>query len=108
MTNDKEMIELCAKALGFEGNWALHSFTTLQWFPDGTNTWNPLTDQADSDNMACDLEIDTSYAIDGVFCGNRYGDLDSDIRVDHDGTIEGRRRAVRQVRVAEEMGRAKL
>ena len=105
MTTDKE-IELCAKALGYEILEAPLPPGVLWVQIDGHHLiWNPRTDQADSDNMACDLEIETRFSPGAVVCWRGQ----TRKQALHDGTIEGRRAAVREARalVAAEMGRMK-
>ena len=69
--------------------------------------WNPLTDQADSDRMACDLEINTFWSDGFVTCSANDGVHAKSIP--HDNTLEGKCAALREVRlaVAVEIGRMK-
>lgn len=110
MTTDKE-IELCAKALGYEvlqvGSGVFLNCTGMLAAQNILTAppWRPRTDQADSDNMACDLEITTLWnPLNTVYCHS----TEASSYVEHDGTTEGRRAAAREarVRVAAEMGRA--
>lgn len=101
MTTNKD-IELCAKALGMR--YRIDSGVLVELFEDGHAEWSPRTVQLDSDNMACDLEIDTKFCPNAVVCWKHQ------IRKQalHDGTSEGRRAAAREARalVAAQMGRA--
>ena len=107
MTN-REKLELAAKACGQGITW---SDIYGKFFRNGAELgqpalWRPDTDQADSDCMACDLEIDIDFTFGCVkaesFCG-----IECNAMVAHDGTNEDRRRAVREARllVAAEIGR---
>ena len=106
MTTNKE-IELCAKALGYEILEAPLPPGVLWVQVKGHHLiWNPRASQADSDNMACDLKIDTLFAHENsVYCF--VGSIG--FMAHHDNTIEGRRAAVREARakVAAEMGKLK-
>jgi hypothetical protein len=98
-----EQLELAAKAMGLKGRAEDSVFVTELWFPNGTNIWNPLRDQADSDRMACKLRIETMFGAIDVYC--LHGPYEA--TVTHDNTDEDVFRAVREARmmVAVEIGR---
>lgn len=85
---ESEMLELAAKALGRISSPVFYKGIEIYW--------NPATSHEDSDKMACDLEIDLEFEFNSVGARHRAG---SAVWVDHDGTIEGRRAAVRKVRL---------
>lgn len=101
---EKEQLEYAAKALGLDYKVAPDG-TSVVLFEDDYAEWNPLHDQADSDSMACDLELDIEFEVGLVRTWKGAGKISE---VAHDNTIEGRLAAVRQARllVAVEIGRA--
>ena len=61
MNDDKELLELAAKAAGIEYRWpaAVDQYSKVACIP-----WNPLTDDGDALRLAVNL------GIDGLFCVN--------------------------------------
>jgi len=55
-TEQKEIIELCAKAMGYEGYWLDDKF-----YLNGPRMWNPFTSNADGSEMESQLEIDIEW-----------------------------------------------
>jgi hypothetical protein len=53
MNNDRELLELAAKAAGIEINW-------FKW-ERLTNQWNPLTDDGDAATLEATLFLDVSW-----------------------------------------------
>jgi len=111
--NTRERLELAAKAMSLsvkeDASGLLYTGSGETWFGD---EWNPAEDQGDSDRMACDLEISLVFIKNSVRAEiNRHNGeyLEESVRkwLDHDGTSEDRRRAVREARmaVAVEIGR---
>ena len=101
----RKQLEYAAKAIGLplhpggiENSWRRGAEGVL--LDDGSTVWNPLTSQADSDRMACDLEIAIRYYDDYVSANTRKVERIFTASVGHDNTIEGRRRAVREARMA--------
>ena len=125
----REQLEYAAKACGITGWRSKHGYWNVE-FPDGRkesacHDWtafdaatgyklpeptfanaltelgfDPANDQADSDRMACDLEIAIRYYDDYVSANTRKVERIFTASVGHDNTIEGRRRAVREARMA--------
>ena len=111
MTDTRKLIELAARSIGIVGvveevHKSLGDEKTIPvFFPDdgAADSWDPLNDQADSDRMACALEMYILWQETYVVA--RKDDVDE--LVSHDGTTEGKCAAVRQARlmVAAEIGR---
>lgn len=57
--NDKELLELAAKAAGIEGAWVAWPFPPGGWFRlnQGGATWNPLTDDGAALRLAVKLNM---------------------------------------------------
>jgi hypothetical protein len=105
--NQREQLELAAKAC--EIKHVMYPKATDEGiFTDYASWWNPLTDQADSDRMGCDLEICITFVFGRVAAAATYNRFTIGMDAYHDNTIEGRRAAVREARllVAVEIGRA--
>ena len=107
MTNERELLELVAKAMG--GRFELEN-----GFPHlNGNFWNPLASQDDSADLRNALEIDVVYfrSPPMVVCSAWSADDENHFEeaVSHNGTQEDRSRAVREARlmVAAENGRNK-
>jgi hypothetical protein len=120
--NTREQLEYAAKA--YWGD-AIDDVVSIEWseldnailYTDADNQdhngqdvaycWNPLTDQADSDRMACRLRISIEFDTDCVFAWTGIGQFISDSA--HNNTDEDVCRAVREARlaVAVEIGRMK-
>ena len=94
----REQLEYAAKAIGY-------SVQPGHVGPECWAGWNHRTDQADSDRMACDLEINTFWSDGFVTCSANDGVHAKSIP--HDNTLEGKCAAVREARlaVAVEIGR---
>ena len=64
---DKELLELAAKAAGYEARWFGDVFcrdTKLEPYP--WRGWNPLTDDGDALRLAVKLKIDVVFDFDRV------------------------------------------
>jgi hypothetical protein len=106
----REQLEYAAKAMGKELRIVLPNYSTApEYFSlDGITQWNPLTDQADSDRMACKLRIEVQFDGVEVFAAApRSADVFATVK--HNNTDEDVCRAVREARlaVAVEIGRMK-
>jgi len=75
--NDKELLELAAKAAGIECEWSNDDDDGM-WLmgersPDNSRYWNPLTDDGDALRLAVKLELNVCYdgldAINSGGCG---------------------------------------
>jgi hypothetical protein len=114
--NQREQLEWAAKACGYEYNHILGAIwvNAAEGIGGIWVHWNPLTDQGDSDRMACALDINTNLLPGRAYAVYYYKSelIECDAierRVDHDGTLEDKCRAVREARmaVAVEIGRSK-
>ena len=102
----REQLEYAAKAMGF---------TTAMLPPKGQERitdalhWNPLTDQADSDRMACKLRMDTRISKKYALAVAVFNGFLKQCSISHNNTDEDVCRAVREARlaVAVEIGRMK-
>jgi hypothetical protein len=97
----REQLELAAKALGLDYGWQ-HIFDDYEGSSSEKYDWNPLTDQADSDMMACKLRLDRQiitskfvYCIKLVLPGKNI-----EKGVIHNNADEDVCRAVREARLA--------
>ena len=108
MTN-KELIELAAKAVGFEGftteykNGYVEFGLTNHFKANGSNVWRPLTDDGDALRLAVKLtmDVDTTHP-DVVFASNQHS-LFTESK--NDDPLAATRRAI--VRAAAAIGEAK-
>jgi hypothetical protein len=101
----REQLEYAAKAMGLK---IVPTPGRQLWIEDGKRLtiWNPITDQAESDRMACKLRINTLLVSKGTaycFCDNIGAEGN------HNSADEDVYRAVREARmaVAVEIGRMK-
>lgn len=101
---DREKLEWAAKACRLKHT-AYPSAADEGIFTDAAKWWNPLTNQADSDVMACKLRIGLGFFFG--FVEAQTSDHTETAR--HNNTDEDVCRAVREARllVAAEIGRAK-
>jgi hypothetical protein len=108
----REQLEYAAKAMGLDVRWDEH-YQTHYIFPNSDEDWNPLTDQADSDRMACKLRIETLFFdLENVVAARVYVPSGGPLNVQieefskHNNTDEDVCRAVREARllVAVEIG----
>ena len=113
MMNDKEMLELAAKAAGIDGKPVAHFGQLIgivkgkMMSHEGDEFWNPLTDDGDALRLAIklDLSIHTFYN-DGVSSACSGVPYFVDEEVIHDGDpYAATRRAI--VRAAAEIGKEK-
>jgi hypothetical protein len=116
---DKELLELAAKAAGFEIDWrewitgktvefGSIKYTKYEGFWLGAKQWNPLTDDGDALRLAVKLKIDILFDFDRIIAC--YGDGEREYETeylydkpaipDHDAVT---RRAI--VRAAAEVGK---
>ena len=100
---DREKLELAAKACGIATHWNDALGMMFLDAPKDTE-WNPITNQSDSDRMACKLRIELEF--DGDWIGAWHGAMQS-VNIRHNNTDEDVCRAVREARllVAVEIGR---
>ena len=106
MSNDRELLELAAKAAGYsiEQHVNYKHSPHLMFALNGKN-WNPLTDDGDALRLACTLGL--AIGINNPFHMTLVADLNGNSRqVSHSncGTAAATRRAI--VRAAAEIGRA--
>lgn len=65
MITDRELLELAAKAAGFDfvqwtaGTWTFGKETQCR--PDGGDVWNPLDDDGDALRLAVKLQLDVDH-----------------------------------------------
>ncbi len=106
MSTDRELLELAAKANGFQvKGWIGDRLSFFDPILDSAEyEWNPLTDDGDALRLAVNLNLDV--CIHGCSVDVYSGDLDEEITeiVDHGESLESTRRAI--VRAAAEIGRA--
>lgn len=104
---DKELLELAAKAAGLVGSYYKNETSEGVYCNDENDCgygWNPLNDDGDCARMEAALGIDVDWAEDGVIARNR----DNRVGVlfeDHNNDRNAARRAA-SLRVAVEIGRA--
>lgn len=98
MTTDRELLEMAAKAAGYE--YAKHGGYIVVFGIPGN--WNPLSDDGDALRLAVKLEIDLWFGCGGLSAHGLAIDIEEDYG--HD-TYAATRRAI--VRVAAEIGRSK-
>lgn len=65
MNADRELLELAAKAAGYEWDWFGHKFHIAIEHPMWT-TWNPLTDDGDALRLAVRLSADVTQHADDL------------------------------------------
>jgi len=106
--NDKELLELAAKAAGYEEwDWLRGDGLLNVYDADGRHgCWNPLTDDGDALRLAVKLEIDLAQITGGV-CTVCARDIDVDVyeyfNTNNNDPFLATRRAI--VRAASEIGR---
>jgi hypothetical protein len=111
MTDDRELLELAARAAGLKidksstngggiGNTGFDCMgnAVLDWH--NNKRWNPLTDDGDNARLEAALQIDTTWHKKGVVCGDVY-----EFFGDHDNDKQKTRRYA-SVKAAAEIGRA--
>ena len=95
---DRELLELAAKAAGYERNSA---------GPIGPCEWNPLTDDGDALRLAVKLGIDLEWRADARVAAYRHANADgycfTAFESSRENRAENTRRAI--VRAAAEIGR---
>ena len=105
---DRELLELAAKAAGYEVQlWCSHDSKPHFELADGTNAWNPLTDDGDALRLAValDIEIGTEHRVGVPF---KYADHNFQPHcgeLAHPDPYAATRRAI--VRAAAEIGKEK-
>ena len=103
MMNDKELLELAAKAAGYR------LANTKPGYPlyveNGIGIWNPLTDDGDALRLAVGLKFGISIPVHKTICADVICFLDSSVNVREGGTdpYAATRRAI--VRAAAEIGK---
>ena len=105
--NDRELLELAAKAAGIDGKWE-ESFQAIVVYPNKTRgecwTWNPLTDDGDAFRLLVKLNllVDVDAISGSLACD---GTKDNDQREKHSNDpYAATRRAI--VRAAAEIGKS--
>lgn len=96
MTTDRELLELAAKAAGYE--YAKHGGYIVVFGIPGN--WNPLSDDGDALRLAVKLEIDLWFGCGGLSAHGLVMDIEEDYGRD---TYAATRRAI--VRAAAEIGK---
>ena len=99
MNNDRELLELAAKAAGIDARRLPAAWPNR--FDD--DLWNPLTDDGDALRLAVKLRLDIQYNDDSVYSGN--GDVLNHqlFEWNNDDPYAATRRAI--VRAAAEIGK---
>jgi beta-phosphoglucomutase-like phosphatase (HAD superfamily) len=107
MTPTREDYEAAAKAAGIEKLW-FTSGTAYHWpvSLSGGRKWNPLYEAYDSQDLQCRLDCDIVRGIRHVVATKHPGGR---VLIDHDGTLEDRKRALREAifKLAAEIGRGR-
>jgi hypothetical protein len=110
MSDDREMLELAAKAAGLYaiGDWhsVLGNFCGLKIRPDDLPSgycWNPLEDDGDALRLAVKLFIRIKTGLDGAVAYTRW-DESGPFESAKDDLLAATRRAI--VRAAAEIGRS--
>jgi hypothetical protein len=107
----REQLEYAAKACGIRLEWDGDPAKWQPMYYEGKtyHSFEPLSDPAHSDRMACKLKIDTLVRDGHAIAVAIFNDLTPCHRVKHNNTDEDVCRAVREARmaVAAEIGRAK-
>ena len=106
--NDRELLELAAKAAGVDGKWLGDGSLWIGPY-DGGNQWTPLTDDGDALRLAVKLKLCLTswpdqtppHAMIGYSTGPTHGD--NCIEVYGDDCMAATRRAI--VRAAAEIGK---
>lgn len=97
---DRELLELAAKAVGYEYRYARER----HWIrcPNGYQPWNPLTDDGDALRLAVKLELDLAFnsPICAAWKRNTLNSQREDVSID---PYAATRRAI--VRAAAEIGK---
>ena len=103
--NDKELLELAAKAAGYDFYWMTGAYWLKTDDPLRDALWNPLTDDGDALRLAVKLEIDVDHILGEVatICTN-LKNMDFVYEDYRDDPYAATRRAI--VRAAAEIGRA--
>ena len=113
MTNDRELLEMAAKAMGIELQWPFNANTAYpadQWWKDATE-WNPLTDDGDALRLAVKLGLNVRWltlphaTYVEVYDGKHPSVMEpvADVRQSVDSPLAATRRAI--TRAAAEIGR---
>lgn len=105
--DDKELLELAAKAAGIEGNQDVHGVWTLGSWEIGGVCWNPIENDGDALRLAVSLFIDIRPSPDDwrhVACGRNDKVFDWQIELLGDDPLAATRRAI--TRAAAEIGRS--
>lgn len=100
--NDKELLELAAKATGYQVEYINATAGGYFWFPANGQKWNPLTDDGDEARLEAALNLHVSWmpAIEQVWVGK--ADMEF---VEHFGTDKQAARRLAGVRAAAELGK---
>lgn len=111
MTDTRKMLEMAAKAMGYESRkfvrdkWTLEVLAILIAYPDSDSVkWNPHTDDGDCLRMIAKLRIDSVWLRDRVRCVEpNDGDEDEQMLSDHNNDPAAALRLC-ALRVAAQMG----
>jgi len=115
--NDRELIELAAKAAGIQGEYVTDYGSGNYYYNGNVDgilhevphtfgqmyVWNPLTDDGDALRLAVKLGIHTMHSKRYVKCGRKIVDDGPAVESKGDDPYAATRRAI--VRVAAEIGR---
>ena len=109
MTNDRELLELAAKAAGIDAEWFRGCSSLLRrgsTVAEG-GLWNPLQDDGDALRLAVRLKLDTFFhpsRVEAHVAGGRIPAISNIAREEYDGDpYAATRRAI--VRAAAEIGK---
>lgn len=70
--NDRELLELAAKAAGFEWRYEDDGRMSVFMCDRRWIFWNPLTDDGDAFRLSCLLRISVTHRVEEVRVANRY------------------------------------
>jgi hypothetical protein len=110
---DHELLELAAKAAGYDFNRVWHDEQSgiLVWEPPiiyESRDWNPLTDDCDALRLAVKLAIDIEWRPDGRIAAYRHANANGYCFTAFESSREDRAAAARRAitRAAAEIGKA--
>jgi len=104
--NDKELLELAAKAAGIRLEWDGDPEKWVPTYYEGKtyHGWNPLTDDGDALRLAVKLKMDIEFSMEGVWViAKNFSNQMLDRFFIHNNDCSATRRAI--VRAAAEIGR---
>lgn len=106
--NDRELLELAAKAAGYGVQWDADESCFWGYYPDEIRDvdcpWNPLTDDGDALRLAVKLRIDVTFNETDLFAFPPDGSLGESESMSVSDHYAATRRVI--VRAAAEIGKA--